>query len=154
MVVKRGKDDLLFKDGCNVTIRSSESFMRALEEHNIFTLECLFAPKEHTLKATKVFKWQPNWAGIAVSAIAKSTSDFLKATRGEMDAKNKKRLWHSVRVLTFARQLQVSHAITDYGAENEMYWDVMTDPSGNPDDYVNKWGPVRDQRLSQVETKP
>jgi len=139
------KEDLLIRDRVNVTIRSKAGFQASLDNQNVFALECLLAPMEHTFKRMpQEFKWKYSWEGLRHEAFEKSQSDYTKAVRGPtMDYKAKKRLWHSLRVPNFAVQMWRNGYIRDWGGANEMYWDIMTDPSEDAAHYAEVWGPAR-----------
>jgi hypothetical protein len=126
-----GARDLVFADGCNVVVHTRASFQQALEHHSVFALECLFAPAQHRLKEPSPSpRFQLDRAKLAASAADRARSDFAKATarpEAEPDASRKK-AFHAIRVLWFARQVAREGRITDFEAAAELWEEIATAP--------------------------
>lgn len=150
VALAKGKDTLVKGEGIDIVVKSLQSFEDALDEHNIFALECYFAPIRASLKKTRVKRLKVNTGALLASANEKSLADYNKGLREPMDYGCKKRLWHSLRVADFAFQIWRKGFLDDYTSANEMYWDLMTDPSEDPAHYRNRWGPVRERLLSRL----
>ena len=153
MVVLSGdvKDDLLIRDKVNVTLRTKAGFQSSLDKQNVFALECYMVDFNNIFKRTPpAFNWKGDWGKLRLEALEKSQSDYAKAVRGPlMDYKAKKRLWHSLRVPMFAKQVYQDGWIRDFTEANELYWEIMTDPSDAAEYYANVWGA---QRLTLIDS--
>lgn len=123
VVLHQGKRDLVFRPGINITLHTVESFEASLAGHSMFALECLFAPKEARLKDGPAFAFKLHRARLVDKSGETADADWKKATKlweDELDASQKK-LYHSIRVLMFARQILEHGRIVDFGEANEVW---------------------------------
>jgi len=125
----REYNELVRKPSINVTLRGFQDFAHALDEGNIFTLECYFAPSEHILKRDP---WAPvlsslpqkNRKRAAEEALKRASSDFDKGLR----LGDRKRVYHAFRVMEFAMQIVELGKIQDFASAQKIYEVVMTEP--------------------------
>jgi hypothetical protein len=139
------KQDLLFRPGINITIHTAQSFQEAMSRHSIFALECFFSPPGTRLKDGPAFPFRLNIGRLMVQAVDTSESDWNKAVKlweDELDASQKK-LYHSIRVLMFARQLIQHGRILDFGEANPVWAQVKESI---------EWEPFEPLRTNLLET--
>lgn len=148
-------NDLVFRPRINVIIQSQQHFKKALEEHSMLALECLFSPASHRLKPGPVFPFTLDRRALAAKALATSASDYRKAERRwpEEVLASKRKLYHSVRVLMFADQIGRQGRITDYGIANHIWFAIRDNPSENWSDYA-AYSALRQQYGTSVEALP
>jgi hypothetical protein len=147
------RQDLVFGDNVNVVVHGLDSFRDAVAGQSVFALECLFLPPEHRLLDPKPpFAFKLDRVKLAASATARSTSDFKKAAK-QLDEElpaSKKKLFHALRVPTFALQIARDNRITDYGQANHHWAAIRDHESTDWEDYERLFGPVRDDLLSEL----
>lgn len=121
--VGAGRSDLVFRPGINITVHTVDTYQRALNDHSLFALECFYAPPSAVLKQGPVFPFKLN-LGLLIDKVRQtSESDWRKATKlweDELEASQKK-LYHSIRVLMFARQIALHGRITNFSEANEVW---------------------------------
>lgn len=147
------KQDLLFRDSVNVVIHGLDTFREAIAGQSVFALECLFLAPEHRLiDAKPPFTFKLDRGKLAASAVARSTSDFKKASKllDEEPIASKKKLFHSLRVPMFALQIARSSRIVDYGQANHHWAAIRDHESTDWDDYQRLYGPVRDDLVKEL----
>ena len=151
-VLHEGKKDLRFRHDINITVTNVAAFQASVDAHSIFALECVFAPSETVLKAGSPFAFKLDRAKLANKAIATSAKDYTKAVKlfaVELDP-SKRKLYHSLRVLLFARQIFECGRIEDFGQANTGWTDIWTNPSTDLADYLAVYGPHRDELLRSM----
>jgi predicted nucleotidyltransferase len=152
---RKAKQDLAFASGVNVVIHGLATFEQALADHSLFALECLFAPAEHRLKEAKpAFAFKLNKRKLLDSAQGRSDADFAKAKKRFVDERgpSTKKLFHSLRVLMFARQVASKGRIVDF-TEAAPLWTEMrnqTETEAGWDDFERNYGPRRDALLEEL----
>lgn len=122
------KQDLLFGPGRNVVVHGSRAFERSLGEQSVFALEGLFAPAEHRLvEFSPPFAYRPDPRALVTSATAKAKADFDKACRRYDDEPkpSKKKVFHALRVLTFAAQAARHGRIVDFREAGPLFAQIM-----------------------------
>lgn len=140
------KQDLLFGEQINIVLHGAKTFQAALDEPSVFAFEGLFTPPEHCLKAPRPpFSFKLDKKRLAESAISRSTSDYEKARKrfGDEPGPSRKKLFHSLRVPLFARQLARTGKITNFAEANDHYIEIATHPSEDFADYEPTYGPLR-----------
>lgn len=123
------KQDLVFRPNINIIVHTVASFQEALDNHNVLALECLFARPEAKLKeGHPPFPFTLKVGKLSEQACEKSLSDCKKAQKlfAEAPGVGRKKLYHSIRVLMFARQIIGNGRIVDYGEANEIWEDIET----------------------------
>jgi hypothetical protein len=121
------KQDLLFGPGRNVVVHGARAFEASLADQSVFALECLYAPAEHRLvEFSPPFRHKPDRRALVASATAKAKSDFDKAKRlyEAEPGPSKKKLFHALRVLTFAAQIARHGRVVDF-REAEPLWRLV-----------------------------
>jgi len=137
VVLFKGKQDLVFRPGINITVHTVESFQAALDRHSIFALECLFSPPETRLKSGRPFPFKLDRKKLIERATETSASDRRKAEKlftAEWEP-SKKKLYHSIRVLMFARQILDKGRIYDFGEANTVWTAIRDNESLDWADY-------------------
>ena len=132
-----GKSDLLFRPGINITVHTVDTFQTALDEHSIFALECLFAPPRAVLKQGPPFPFKLDKQKLIERVKKTSESDRQKARRlFEVEWEpSKKKLYHSIRVLLFAKQILSQGRIYDFGEANPVWASIRDNDSLEWADY-------------------
>ncbi|HET9955256.1 MAG TPA: nucleotidyltransferase domain-containing protein [Polyangiaceae bacterium] len=150
---REAKRDLVWVDHMNVVIHGTGAFEAALAEQSVFALECLCTPAEHRLKeATPRFPLEVRRARLFDSVKDRSDSDFKKALKryDEDPAAARKRVFHALRVLSFARQLLEAGRITDFSAANG-WWEELADATElTPQDIERRFGSIREELITQL----
>ena len=130
--VSQGKQDLVSASGINVIVHTLESWIKSLNQDiSILSLECIFLPDQKKIKEDMKVGWIAKPKDIFQVASEKSLKDWKKAkTKFEQQEtlQGKKKIFHSLRLLSFAEQLVLDHKITDYGSANGYWMDLYTDP--------------------------
>ncbi len=143
---RSGRSDLVFRPGVNITVHTVDTYQTALNEHSLFALECLYAPPGAVLKQGPQLPFKLN-VDILLDRVRKtSESDWRKATKlweDELDASQKK-LYHSIRVLMFARQIIQHGRITNFSEAN----DVWSEAKESVD--WTEFEPLRNQLLDSL----
>ena len=132
----------------NVTTYSEASFLEKLNLHRISALECFFLPKELMLKSTIEFSFKVKKTILWESVLEKSHKDISKAKKkmGEDSLTAKKSFFHSLRILDFATQITKHGTIVDYSSSNDIWEDLITNPSESWDDYQSFQDLYEDRR--------
>ncbi len=148
-VIAKGNRDLIRRPGVNVVVQTADQFQQALREHSMLALECFFAPPETRLKDAAKFEFKLDRRVLAAKVTETSDSDFKKAGKRWADdlPGSKKKLYHSIRVLTFALQVAAEGRITDFGAANMVWAAIHDNESDAWEDYashVQTWHSLRD----------
>lgn len=140
------KQDLLFGPDINVIVHGLHSFQAALDEGSVLAFEAVFTPPPHRLKEPRPpFSFKLDRIRLVESAISRSTSDFEKARKrfSEEPEASRKKLFHSLRVLLFARELARTGRLADYAAANEHFEEIMSDPSRDMGPCEARYGGLR-----------
>ena len=140
------QNSLLFGHDYNVTLYSPRDFQRALHEQSLYALEALHAPTSHRLIDGGTWRWTLDSARLRARVKARSEADYAKGLRlmASGPDKARKKIWHSVRCLAFLFQILHRGELDNFGVANELYLNIMTDPSEDPEHHADVWGPVRD----------
>jgi hypothetical protein len=167
-IIATGRD-IVFDYGCSITVFSEDAFRESFANQNVFALEAMFTPEQLRLPpfviqgwltttgnrgwldTTVDMGWKLDKPKLVANATEKSDSDFARAIRTWGDPKARKRLWHSLRVPMFAGQVLTHGRIIDYTAANDVFLEIMTDPSEDSAHFAEVWGPVRDQILKGLD---
>lgn len=130
--------DLLFLPNINAGVRSRPSFQKALDDASMMALECHFAPPEHVLRApSPPFSFKLRRDRVRDSALDRARAD-LKTAEKRFDAdpeSGRRKLYHAIRVLLFARQVVTHGRIVDFGEAAPVFEDVMSFPA-------SAWAPL------------
>lgn len=132
-----GRSDLLFRPGINITVHTLDTFRTALDDHSIFALECLFAPPRAVLKQGPPFPFKLDKQKLIDRAKKTSDSDRQKAEK-LFDVEwepSKKKLYHSIRVLLFAKQILSRGRIYNFGEANPVWASLRDNDSLEWADY-------------------
>lgn len=125
------RQDLIFRDDVNIIVHTTESFQDALKNHNMLALECFFADDQYHLCHGKMsYKFKLDSKKLLQQVNEKSVSDVTKASKifDKTPDLAKKKLYHSIRVLLFARQILQRGKIYDYGEANDLWEEIETRP--------------------------
>jgi len=118
---KKARKELAFGDNVNVIVHGPDDFQKALEEHSMLALECHFAPREHRIVEPRPpFSLTLDRRRLEASVRERSTSDFEKGRKRFEDepGPSRKKIFHALRVLIFARQIAQRGKIVDFGEAN------------------------------------
>ena len=135
--------DLIRQPEINVILQGETAFLASLAHQNLFALECLFVPPQHRLKDAH-FPWKLDRRLLLAEISERSTSDFEKGikTLAHEPLKARKRLFHALRVPTFAGQILREGRISDFSAANRYFEEIFTDPSEDPAHHDALWRPI------------
>lgn len=143
----------------NVKLMDPEHFQELLDQHNVSALECYFLPREFVLKIPDdAWNFKLSLSQLRNSFSEKASKSFVKAkkkfvspydwAKDERD-RGKKSLFHSLRILNFGIQIAEQGKIVDYGAANEIFEEIVSNPSSDWEDYQKRWKPVFNQMATQ-----
>lgn len=147
------KQDLAFGPKVNAVIHGIHTFQEALSGQSVFALECYFAPKEYILKPPKPpFSYRLDKKKLALSALNRSSSDWDKGIKRFLDEPHpsKKKLFHALRVPTFALQVLKTGTLGDFSAANDFWMELATGPDTDPHYYQRLLGPVRERLYTEL----
>jgi hypothetical protein len=126
-----------------MTIYDCKRFQQRVDDHEISVLECLCLPKEHILQKEMDFSWTLDLGKLRESLSAKASNSFVKAKKKfEVEQQPyiaKKSLWHSLRILKFGIQIAVNGRITDFAETNDLWKEILGNPSTSWEDYKAKY---------------
>lgn len=145
------------KENANISIVSINEFDTSLQEHQIRELECLWlSPKDILFDRLDLLtrtKSIDTYFGVDLKKLRHSISE--KASHSFVKAKKKfivpadkniyagkKSLFHSLRILNFGAQIAKDGRISDYGAANNYFTQIMNDPSEDWEHYRQIYKPI------------
>lgn len=137
-IVADGPRDLVRRPGVNVIVQTLDQFKTAIREHSILAFETLFCPPEHRLLDSKelVFAIRLDRGTLVAKAVETSNSDFAKAEKRWGDLTALKKLYHSIRVLMFARQILREGRISNYSEANSVWAAIQDHGSDDWEDFA------------------
>lgn len=150
---ERAKQDLLFRGGANFVIHGLGTFRDALADQSVFALEGLFAPAPHRLKEPRApLPYKLDRARLAASASGRSASDFGKAAKtfAEEPRAAKKKLFHALRVPTFARQVVTRGRIVDFAEASPLWAEIAGRADTDWDAYARAYGSLRERLCAEL----
>ena len=135
IVVTDDVDGELIDGPFNCNFVSIGSFQRALDDHEIFALECYFMDEKRIpVPPPLSWRFKLDLTKLRHSISKKSNHSWVKAKKKfespyeEVDnelIRGKKSLFHSFRILFFGIQIAEQGEITDYGAANHIFKQIM-----------------------------
>lgn len=142
----RETHELIERDNKSFVIHDETSLQRGIWAHEPYALETYFLASKHRLKDTVKWDFKLETRVLRESFSQKASHSWVKAKKKiEVEAdykRGKKSLFHSLRILTFGLQLAEEGKITDFGAANEWWWDIYTNPSTKYEDYLKQFRPI------------
>lgn len=139
----------------NATIYSKNSFREKLIEHKISALECYFLPKEKLLKSGFCYPFRVYPKMLRESISEKASHSWVKAKKKfeVVQDRNvytaKKSLFHSLRIIDFGIQIAKEGRIVNYGSSNDIWEDVITNPSEDWEDYKKQYQELYNSRMTE-----
>lgn len=139
----------------NVTIYSRAEFQRAINEHEISVLECLFLPEGMIPKHSIDFNFELSLPQLRHSVGKKASNSWVKCkkkltVKKDFDAyTGKKSLWHSLRIISFGIQLAMCGRIEYYDSVNHLHGDVVYHPSCDWEYYKKAYKPLYNQMMTE-----
>lgn len=138
------KDEFaLEKDKYNIHTYNYSSFIKLIESHKIFALECISLPKDKLLCDRKIFDFKLNLNTLRSSISEKASHSWVKAKKKFEVEKDKniyiakKSLFHSFRIIDFGKQIANNGKIIDYSSMNELWFEILDNPSENWKNYFD-----------------
>lgn len=122
--------DQIFTDKYNVHIHVPSVFEDDLREHDIISLECIWAPDSAKLQIKKDYSkdFVLNKVQLKSKILTQSHDTWHKAKMAlnESDVlRGKKRVGHSLRILLFGLQILRNGKIIDYKEANKLYNEIL-----------------------------
>lgn len=150
------KDEFALEKGkFNIHTYNESSFVKLIEKHNIFALECISLPEELNICNRKKFNFKLNIQTLRSSISEKSSHSWVKAKKKfEVEAdKNiyiaKKSLFHSFRIIDFGKQIAKDGKITNYSSMNDLWFDILNNSSEDWKDYFELYKAKHNEMLSE-----
>lgn len=129
----------------SLTLYSETSFKEKIAEHKIGLLECIFCPPDKVLKEKIKYDFTLNKSKLRHSISEKCSKDWNQAKKRFSDSQGinpitkqpyiqkiyegKKSLFHCFRMLDFATQIINLGTIKNFSSCNELWEELVTDPS-------------------------
>lgn len=143
----------------NIKLMEPEHFQKLLDEHNVSALECIFLSDNLILtNPPKPWNFELSLSKLRHSFSEKSSQSFVKAKKkfvapydwaAEEIKRGKKSLFHSLRILDFGIQIASFRKIVCYDTCNDLFEEIMENPSLNWDDYQERWKPEYNRMCSE-----
>lgn len=127
IAVVDSKEDLLYgvrNEYCDYTVYSESMFIKAIQEHEISVLECIFQAEDDPY--VKYFKLDTEKLRRKFSAV--SSNSYVKCKKKIKDGDERtglKSLFHSLRVLLFGIQIAKFSKINNYSIANNYLVKIM-----------------------------
>ena len=134
-----------FHDGeYNVHIVTPDVFEDRLRDHDIQTMECIYAPGVAKVQIKKdysaSFELRPNQ--LRKKSLSQSTNAWhqakIRMNDGDIE-RGAKSLWHSLRILAFAIQILDEGCIYDFGEGNNWFDEIKESEAFTWGAYKDKW---------------
>lgn len=127
----------------NVHIYTRNDWQHQLNEHKVHTLEAYFLP-EGVCKTN--FQFNLDLKKLRHTLSEKASHSYVKAKK-KIDKEKDfyvgwKSLFHSIRILTFGKQIAEMGRITDYGAANHHWFDILKNPHYEWEYFQKKYKPI------------
>ena len=126
----------------NIHIYNKIDFQDQLNRHKVHALEAYFLDE----RVAKDFVFKLHIPTLRESFSEKASNSFVKAKKKIEKEKDYyigwKSLFHSLRILNFGVQIAKKNEITDYGAANQIWFDILTAQQYNWDYFKQKYQPV------------
>ena len=131
-------------DDINIHIYNRVDFGDQLDRHKIHTLEAYYLPDSQCPSMYPV--WKLDKGKLRHELSAKSSHSFVKAKKKIEVEKDFyigwKSLFHSLRILVFGIQMASDGRITDYGAANQHWHDILEAQQYNWDYFKETYQPI------------
>ena len=134
---------------------SRSGFIDAINNYEITALECLSLPESDVIKKTwnfKIQKWDDN--AFVKAIIGKMSMSWFSADRYSKDdwkELGKKGVFHSIRMLMFAKQLKETHVVSDFTVANGFKESLKLIRDDNFD--VRDFIKLRDKLVEELKTQ-
>jgi len=105
----------------NIQIHTPQKFRRDLDAHDIFNLECIFAPENARLqeKINYKKKFKLNKNKFKKTIIAQANTAWINGQNNELMAK--KAIFNTIKTLHFGKQVLLNGEIKDYTEANYIW---------------------------------
>lgn len=139
----------------NVTLYNHLGFQQAIDEHEISVLECIFLPSKLVMKKTVGFDFNLDLSKLRHSISKKASNSWVKCKKKltvpeDFDAYiAKKSLFHSLRIISFGKQIAAWGRIRYYNSMNHLYDDIIYHPSCDWNFYKEKYRPLYNQMMTE-----
>lgn len=142
----RTKDNLI-----NCTIYSPQGFQKAIDEHEISVLECLFLRDDQVVLNNKNWEFKLDLNKLRTSISQKSSNSWVKAKKKLAEDEEyiaQKSLFHSLRMIMFGKQIALHGKIINYEEANFL-WDEIQTLELDWKVWQNKYQAYRNQLLTE-----
>lgn len=145
----------LEKDKYNIHTYNYSSFVKLIEKHKIFALECISLHKNKLLCDRKNFDFKLNIGTLRSSISEKASHSWVKAKKKFEVEKDKniyiakKSLFHSFRIIDFGKQIANHGKIVDFSSVNNLWFEILNNPSEIWKDYFDAYKIKHNQSLTE-----
>ena len=134
IVIAEVKEKLEFHSETeDIQVYPVRDFLKALDNHEIWALECVFIPKELKLEKTEFFKFSLDLNKLRESISQKSSHSWVKAKKKIEVEKDyltgQKSLFHSLRILKFGIQIAKEGKIKNFAEANFYLKEIQEKPT-------------------------
>lgn len=124
------KDEFALEKGkFNIHTYNESSFVKLIEKHKIFALECISLPEEFNICNRKKFNFKLNIQTLRSSISEKSS--------------------HSFRIIDFGKQIAKDGKIGNYSSMNDLWFDILNNSSEDWKDYFELYKTKHNEMLSE-----
>lgn len=120
----------------DVQVYPFREFLKALDNHEIWALECVFLPEELKLEKNDFYKFTLDLNKLRESISQKASHSWVKAKKKitvEKDyAIGQKSLFHSLRILKFGIQIAKEGSIKNFSEANFFLKEIKEKPTNWP----------------------
>jgi predicted nucleotidyltransferase len=169
VVVKELKSEAeqLFVEDHSVTINvySEPVFIERIAKHRISALECIFLPPDKIIKETTKYAFVLDRGQLRESVSEKASKAFNQCRKRLMDDQGinpatgqvydrriyeaKKALFHCFRIIDFGMQIAKDGKIYDYGRSNQLWKEIMDNPSEDWEVYRAKYKETYNAKMTE-----
>ena len=137
----------------NIHLFTRNDWQHQLNDHKIHALESYFLPDhrlpDEDLACRKHFNFKLDLRKLRNELSEKASHSFVKAKKKIEKEKDYyigwKSLFHSLRILNFGHQIASQGKISDYGAANQYWFDILKNPQYEWGYFEEKYKPIFNQ---------
>lgn len=118
--------EVVYRD-MNVHFYDVKTFQQALDDHEIWALECYFLPKDTIIRDTNIFTFTLDKSKLRVNVSSKASNSFVKMKKKLIDGETyigQKSLFHSLRMIMFGISIATEGKI-DFSIANKYFYDII-----------------------------
>jgi predicted nucleotidyltransferase len=137
----------------NIHLYTPVKFQENLTLHKVVAVECYHAPDCYKYGNVERFRWVVDKATLRREFSEKASNSWVKGKK-KLDVEGdfyigRKSIFHSLRIIKFGIQLAMTGRITDFGAANDLYQEIVQSPEENWAFFKEKYQPLYNELSSE-----